>query len=58
MNQSLIEREMAFAQAKVNAKQRPFLAAFIEDQKYKAFMTGLVVGALLAMIGVILSIVF
>lgn len=44
MNPSIMEREIAFQQAKVSDKQRPYLIGLIEDMKWKAMVTGLVIG--------------
>jgi multisubunit Na+/H+ antiporter MnhC subunit len=44
MNPSLMEREIVFQQAKVTEKQRPYLVGFVEDIKWKAMLTGIVIG--------------
>jgi len=44
MNPSVMERELAFQQAKLTEKQRPHIIGLIEDLKWKAMVTGIVIG--------------
>ena len=44
MNPSVMEREIAFQQAKITEKQRPYMIGLIEDIKWKAMVTGIVIG--------------
>jgi hypothetical protein len=43
MNPSMMDIMVAFEQARVTEKQKPYLMRLIEDQKQKAFATGIVV---------------
>jgi len=44
MNPSVMERELTFQQAKLSDKQRPYVIGLIEDLKWKAMVTGIVIG--------------
>lgn len=44
MNPSVMDREIVFQKAKVTDKQRPYLIGLIEDLKWKAMVTGIVIG--------------
>lgn len=55
MNIGIIEREMIYAQAKIQENQKPYLNAYWFSMQQRALFTGLFIGFVAALAGILIS---